>query len=322
MVTDDDMASILFFGGVSPLQANLNDTWLWATDPAPTTSPPPATNSWYVTNFGALQSLGTSDGGAIGTNCVDGLTVLDFGQPGNESTSGYSGYGAYDFAAGGQFMSDSAIQAGVDNYATGWYNATTSCSTLLLLVGTSNDKECPLGNSKGTCTTSGAGAQWSVLTHNVATDVKNKGFTRIRVAAADDMETGWDCAALTRGFVDAYSSQQANNQFPELVNYGNDAPSNCFQYNPPSTPAWTAADVCHVSSGASSSFALPEIYGQAQADQWTTLRANSCFIFWRGVMTTTTGFQPNAGWAALYNDLNAHQVGTVDLTYSTNIKYQ
>src|SRR5258708_25222128 len=197
---------------------------LWvagATVSATTTSAatlPPYTHSWYITNtdgalMGAMYHLGYNDGARDNTNPCSGTarfigtTVLDFGQISNKGTAGYGGYGVYDF---GPSLWDtlSVVETAARRYAHGWWDATSACPFLNVVVGLNNYNFCALNTAP--CSPNGAGQQWGYLVKNVQSDLVADGTSpQVTAWAGGDFETGhnptgWECATRTTQFTDGY----------------------------------------------------------------------------------------------------------------------
>lgn len=287
-------------------------------------------HSWYLRAEDAttMYNLGVSDGAFDNGSCSNSFVFLDFGQVTQLSGPGYGGYGTYDFdfAAGSKYVSDSTIVSAVENYALGWYNATSACPRLNVALGTNNYIECPAPPySLGSCTPNAAGVQWAQASKDVQSWLSANGYSwQVSTQSGDDIETGWDCASRTRPFVDGYGTISTTG----LYDYG-DAWLNA--------PCWTDGDVYYVAYGALPSWPFPEIYSQAAADRWTAVRQSYSMNI-QGVMTECrvadplpqsncnvnghTEFAPSQAWNALVNDLNNHGVGGSNMTWATNIKFQ
>jgi hypothetical protein len=292
-----------------------------------TNAPSAYAHSWYINASDAtsMYNRGYNDGLHDNANCSNAFSIIDFGQVANESAAGYQGYGTYDFASGYPFTSDSTILTAAEKYASGWYNATGSCPRLHVELGTNNYNECPFGNQRGACSPSGAGAQWGQLVNDAQTYlVAFRMSWQITAWAANDMETGYDCASKTQGFVDGFNGN--NPSSAELHDFGDAWIHSC----------WTDADVAYM-AWHGYDWPMPEIYSQAAADRWTGVR-QAYFMNFQGVTTECTGGDPlptgnclvnshyenspNQAWNQLVNDLNGHGVGGSSMTYANNIQFQ
>lgn len=276
------------------------------------TTPPPYTHSWYVTNISAaaMDALGASDGSWDASGCRNSFVVLNFGQVARDPSvdTRYDSYGTYMFQYPYPFISDFQILQAAEQYVAAWYRVTPSCPRLHVIIGLNNYNECPIGGLG--CLRSRAGTQWANVLGDLTAYVAKSNFSwQITAWAGDDMETAWDSGLATREFVDGFNANAPPGS--ELIDFG-DAWSHS---------GWTDNDIAYVAYGATHNWPLPEIYSQAAADRWTALRLGR-YIYFRGVMSTTTGNSPDLAWQQLWNTLNANGVGQSSLDYSTRIRYQ
>jgi len=272
-------------------------------------------HSWYIRDPGypsyqTMYNLGASDG-AFEKSCDFYVTVLDFGQVsyGNPYWGGGSAqYGTFIFnvTLGYPFMSDNQIAAAVEQYAAGWHHAASSCSSLQVAAGTSNNNECPFGSP---CSTYTAGYDWGAMVNTVNSWLSAEGYSaQVDAAGADDVETGWDPPSKTFPFLNGfYASSGSHNTF--LYDYG-DAFVNSV---------WTDADVYDAAWGYYFDVPLPEIYTYYGANAWATLYHNHQNIVFFGVLTECASI--NSGYpgcsypSGQYSPLNAwgafaYQLGT------------
>ena len=175
----------------------------------------------------------------------------------------------------------------VEDFATGYYNATGSNSTshLRIVVATSNGTtECG-----GNQVSSKTGRAWAQMGNDVASWVIGRGYSgQVDIAGGSDMELSttqfpqdascraakkfewagakkfeWAGPVDTKAWVDGYKGV-----IPQwfLYNVGDAAgcPQKC-------AAGWTKDDVWYVSWGAAPSELLPEIYNSANAAAWAGL---------------------------------------------------
>lgn len=294
-------------------------------------------HSWYISSTDAnkLWNYGYNDSVWANAHCTNEFVVLDFGQVGNEENithdGAYYGYGAYMPGGPQSFIQDDTIVWMAEQYAAGWWQASHSCTLLKVALGTNNLRECPFGNSYGTCTTSGAGSAWGDATYQFAKYVAAGWASQISVAAADDMETsGWDCAGPTRAFVDGYNSNPTATYHFE--DYGD-------WFTSPG--CWSAQDAYYVGWGASRDYSLPEAYytnnsqvnAFVQVEKWT-----GSAMYPDGVMTTCpggdplpyptcqiggqTGNSPGQAWSSLSSANAVAGYPQGPMTWSTNIQFE
>lgn len=281
------------------------------------TTPPPYSHSWYVQNANATDWYNWAkyvDGPFDNSRCTNSLVVLDFGQPQNVNGA----YGTNIFVFQNPFVNVLQIIYILNNYARGWYEATSSCTTLTLVAGTNNFNQLPSGSGS----VSTAGSIWADVVRGVHDYLISTGYsTRVAAWAGDDIEQEWDCANRTRQFVDGYNG---NPNATTFLDYGTAW----------SDPCWTTNDKCYVAYGAAHDYPLPEIYFESAMASWVNLRL-SCFMYFYGVMTTcqqndplpadycTTPagwYAPALAWGALYWNLAASGVPQNGLDYATNIR--
>ncbi len=296
------------------------------------------THSFYVkdTDPYTMYNRGYSDGSWDNQNCTNGLAVLDFGEVGNEGLQtlnpAYYGYGTYTFANGAPFVQDDTIVYLAEQYARGWYNSTSTCPRLTLSLGTSNYRECPFGNVRGLCSTSGAGSAWADAAHQTDLWLHNNSLSgQINTGTADDMETaglgqGWDCAGATRGFVDGYNGNASSSGL-KLEDYGD------FFTSP---GCWSASDAWYVGWGAAWDWPLPEAYHSCcQVNAFVQVERWAGGMLPDGVVTQcaerydplpyptcTISDAPGTAWSNLYNQQSAAGFSEGAMLYSTNIQYQ
>lgn len=205
---------------------------------------------------GCDMAQGVSDQGK------SGVVVLDFGEPYTEGGS----QGTSDYGPGNPFVSTAQITAAVEGYLDGYALCNEpATNSLTLAVGTSN---------YGSNVTTAHAAAWVAMVQALAAYVTTKTYPNETIAAADDMETGWQSPTVTRAWLDAYVA--AAGTIP-IYDYG-DA-GGCSQTSfsatatctPNANGIWAQADVAYVAGGAGPHvIALPEIYNTsgATANQW------------------------------------------------------
>jgi len=277
---------------------------------------PPYSHSWYVTDpsNAAMTALGASDAAFDNSHCTDSFVILDFGQPMRDTGTpgGYDYYGTYylDAVHGYPSINDSAIGAATKAYMTAWYNDTTSCPRLHLMVGTNNQRECPHVNGYVGCTVYNAGVNWAKVQQYIQnTAVANNWSWQVTGWAADDIEVGWDTYAKTKDFWAGFNAQVTTG---ELLDYGD------AWYN---QQDWTDAHIHEAAYGIGAQWPFPEIYSQSAADRWATVDTEYSMYF-RGVLSTTVGNSPSNAWLDLWNTLNADGVGQTSLEAVSKIAYQ
>ena len=305
-------------------------------------------HSWYITNpdastTGAMHSLGYGDGGRDNI-CYTAYVVLDFGQIGNESTAGYSGYGTYRHDTNGDFTPLRTVQAAVEAYATGWYSDTGSCPRLRIVVGANSFHMCPFGNARGACDPGSAGTQWSRLMYFINTDLNTANESwQITAISGGDFETsgylqGWDCHTRAEQFTSAYNSEEsALSRSDPWYDYG-DAWGDTIHHDPYNTGTWCWADgdINTIAYKQALNWPTPENYNTngAAVNAWMRVNNDSGSMDFIGVMTecnvqgdplppttcTVGNHQENAPAQAWNQFNNVHS--SDGLYFMTNIKFQ
>ncbi len=263
---------------------------------SPNVTAPAYTTSYYesTTSPSTLQSQGckAAQGPA-------GVVVLDWGEP---DASGGT-YGAYDF--GSAFVSDDQIFHAVANFVYGAWNCRTSSTNLAVAIGTSNDNT---ALAASTSTWYAAGQAWGHLILNEQNYITSNGYnTIIGAYAADDIETEWASFSLSSNFVNGYNSVTTR----VFLNYGDDTPG-----------YWTNYEVWYVSWGATADAPLPEIYYQANANEWQALNVWACNneggpMGFKGTMSQYPygGNSPSTAFTEMYNAIAGNSCTARNLSY-------
>ncbi len=191
-----------------------------------------------------------------------GIVVLDFGQPYANGTT----EGTAEFGPSNPLVSTTQIAAAVEGYLDGYALCNEPASnTLILAVGLSN-------YGSGVTTTNAAA--WAAMVQTLATYITTKTYPGETIAAADDMETGWQGPSTTRAWLDAYVA--AAGSIP-IYDYGDAGGCSETSYSATSTctgnpnGVWAQSDVAYVAGGAGPHvLVIPEIYNTngATAYQW------------------------------------------------------
>jgi hypothetical protein len=303
-------------------------------------------HSWYVTkNDGnAIRLRGELDGkwDTDHSSCDDNVNdnsdkvvVLDFGRPIRVATDGpYYGYAQTMFGGAGNVRLDTVVWL-VEQYAAGWYAASSGCPKLTLALGTSNSYLCSGGVQP--CDPHEFGMAFSDAVREIQNWLTAQGYGwQITPIGASDMETyggnGWACAGPTRAFVDGFGGRGAW----QLWNFGEAITSpNC----------WSIQDVHYVSWGHPVAYPLPEIYNSNFVCHWTDANCSDGFsvektvgpVVFRGAMTECqnadpipysnctvegrTEYGPSQAWDKLWQRGNTFGAQS-SLWYVTNIKFQ
>jgi hypothetical protein len=288
------------------------------------TPPPPAASAsrfMGTVDPTTLYAEGKQLGSLASAQKRDDLIVLDFGWPQLQKDTGTYGTLVFsDYMAGKTFAANSEIAQAVQAFVRGYHeqvsqNQNAAHSQLVIAIGTNNKQG--ISNASGQA--------WAALVDQVNTWVQQQQDTEIKIAAASDMELGWNTAQNTRTWVDGYKAYFSGNDklAPTLYNYGDAA--GCPPYGK-CNDGWTQDDIWYVSWGSGVSAPLPEIYTTtgSQAKEWANLVKYSYMkdpnhpMIIAGVMTqyqacldqndhSGTDNTPAQGWSQLWNALHADE---------------
>lgn len=265
--------------------------------------------SWYVTtsDLGSMDTKAQSDATWASSNCQasgqEFMSILDFGQP-----TMYNGsYATYLPGNNNTFVTDSQIVSLAEEYARVWFNDSSSCPALRLVIGTNNFHECPGG---GSCDVTTAGSQWFSVIQSVGQYVQSNGWAwQLAVLGGDDIEGGWDqfgcpCAPAeswqqTQYFLHGLANAEVGSSFqPNFVDYGDAALDSVTLQERASSICsnnsceWSPSDFYQASWAIGWDIPVPEIYYHGQAVDWsnvTNAGTSSGPVQYYGVVTECSG---------------------------------
>jgi hypothetical protein len=307
-----------------------------------------------------MDTLAKGDASWASNNCQSNgqvfLTILDFGQP--AQVSGV--YGSYDL--NGNWDPDSTVASLAQEYAKVWFNQSSSCPALQLVIGTNNYHECPYSNG-GACSVTTAGSDWFtqvvLATYNY---INSNGWAwQEHVWGGDDIEGGWDqygcpCASAetwqqTQYFLNGWTSADANSATHFfLADYGDAAAysttlqlsasnGSCPGYANWSTACeWSWSDFYQAAWSIGWDIPLPEAYLYGQVSNWTHVTnagTSSGSVSYYGVVSECSGSdvlqEPNC-WVQRNNQCEygpdqamtelSSVVGHISESNETNIQWQ
>lgn len=246
-----------------------------------------------------------------------------------------------------------------ERYAQIWFNDTSSCPKLRLVIGANNYHECPFG---GSCSVTTAGSDWfnSVVaaTYNY---VNANGWSwQEDIWGGDDIEGGWDqfgcpCAngtswQQTQYFLNGWTNADANSSthffladFGDSAAYSTtdnlqDQSSNCNNGSPTTNCEWSWSDFYQAAWSIGWDIPLPEIYNSGQANDWTHVTnagTSSGSVYYYGAVSECSGtdvLQESNCWVARngYCEYGPDQamteltnvVGHISESNETNIQWQ
>ena len=245
-----------------------------------------------------------------GRRQTNGVVVLDFGKLAYRRHS----YGTILFS--GRFARNDQITWALKSYARGYVECLpkSSKASITLARGTSNYNPTVPSVHR-------AGRKWAAETQLLDRYLQRHGFaTRVRSAAADDVEPAWDRSFhKTHAF---FAGFRAGSHGQLLYNFGS--------LDGGAGGIWNVRQAYYVSGGMRYARAMPEIYNHAMARQWAYLSRRSVHFYGKpvqfaGLMTQhasgcSCGLTPAEAHAALVRELSKHpQTRVVTLPAVTNI---
>ncbi|WP_438860945.1 N-acetylmuramoyl-L-alanine amidase family protein, partial [Bacillus toyonensis] len=170
---------------------------------------PPSSLSRFMStvNTGTLYAEGEQLGTMASSTTRDDIVVLDFGWPKyNKSTKTYGTLLFTGFGAGNTFVSTTDIASAVQAFAQGYHdqivlNNNANSSKVIIAIGTNNKKGASSNHAQA----------WASMVDQVNSWIQSQNYTEITIAAASDMEMGWNSAGNTRKWVNGYKSYYLNN---------------------------------------------------------------------------------------------------------------
>jgi hypothetical protein len=193
-----------------------------------------------------------------GTRPSDALVILDFGYPINQNNT----WGTLLLTSTFPFESTTAIAGVVENFATGFWNCTTSAPRLRIAIGENTANVSVNGVAKNYFNAAN-GTAWAGLVNNVNAWLATSPHiysSQISAAGAADIENaaGWASYSNAKAWADAFSAATSYAYY----NFGDAngcSYANTFANNTCSA-SWNTAGKFYVSWGAARAFAAPEDY--------------------------------------------------------------
>ena len=226
--------------------------------PMPTVTPIPssATTSRYIQTTDPQRHYRM--GCEAGARAEHGIVILSFGQPvllTDTLSYGVLIYGVL-FPAPMSQISDAA-----KGFIQGYAQCLPAGSTSTIQIGLG------INNFQGE-TSTGHGKAWAQMVNSVDDWLHTSAYaSRVSIAAAADLEPGFNTASNTRAWFAGYMTTAKR----PLLNFGScdGCPTAVDPTRQPNN-GWTVEDVWYVSAGNGAAQALPEIYLHSgiSADQW------------------------------------------------------
>ena len=228
--------------------------------PVSAATAPPKTHSVYV------SSQNMYDLGANLPN-IAGAYILNFGAPAyapNYYPGGAGAFGAFDYSK--SFRSWSTLYSNVNAFINGYTANTAHTAQIAVLAATTNfdlGTLAPTDLGYGYRLAQGDWAMHGTQWHDDLVALLS-GNSLVSVAAANDMEISWSSPTLTKPWIDAYNTANSPT-YRRLYDYG-DVQSALSTEN-----GWTTDLKWFKSYGCTACWPFPQIYYQANADQWAAL---------------------------------------------------
>jgi hypothetical protein len=294
---------------------------------APT--PPPASTSRYSGNLTGNQSTDYAnfydEGSAQGQAGLTTVVILDFA--GQDSQSGQMG--TTDWS--GHFHPDAEIEAAVEGYVKGYYDAASRLGppfpAVLIGIGTNNSlNEVSSAGGQDWAEVANTVAQWAA-SHFPPLDFS--------IYGANDLEPGFSQAADAEAWATGFSGAPSGQSYFDFGSADGCPTSGTGQgSNGGCSNGWRQSDVYQVSWGVPAAFPLPDIYRTdgTHASQWEQISRYGHYnqpyptgydaLDFYGAMTQYEACQqvdncnhglpdatdntPGAGWSQLYDAANCN----------------
>ncbi len=268
-------------------------------------------NTTTAYNDGCSQ--GTKDAG-IGAS-KDSRVVLAFGA----QKSDFSGT---LLPATATSISNASLEAVAEQFGLGYYACTGADTGSLLFMDLST-------NTSGSTVTNAAGVSWAHIVDAVGTWGTNNGTaSQVIVNGANDIEPSWSsyssALAWATGFQATTSRQYVNTASADGCPQTTHTNGGCNN-------GWNQFDVWKLSWGMTAALCAPQIYFQAQANQWNQLtlygyNSQSAPILFTAPLdehpADTSTFTSTQAWNALVSLIYGSSTTSYDPPFSMEIRYE
>lgn len=270
-----------------------------------------------------MRSSSTSEAYTLG--CNQGTNDASYSPPLNSEVvldfGGQLSDGSGTELINGTYATNAQIEAIAEQFVYGCWECVgigDNTSVLRLGIGTNNSNY---------DVSSSGGDTWAQVVAIVASYTANAGYSsQISVGGANDMEPIYDDASDTRAWVNGFANAAPNGFY---VDYG--SAGGCPEYsasNGPCNDGWTQDDVYYVSWGTNPSFALPEIYNSAMANEWAMISLYGAQTYGYKIdfdgpldeydLDSSTN-SPSDAWNQLWTALNNNSATAVNMPYSAEM---
>jgi hypothetical protein len=283
-----------------------------------TQTKPPTDWSFYMstTSTSQVYTLGCNQGefDASFNPPVNSEVVLDFG--------GQNSSGTGTIMINNNSISNSQIEAVVEEFSYAYYVCTRTDSTSVLTLGIGTN------NSAYDVNTSG-GKTWAQIISTVISYNHSKGYdSQVGVDGANDIEPGFNSASASISWAQGYSSINP----AHYLDYGSadGCPTN-YSGNGSCYNGWNQYDVWYVSWGAAPELPIPEIYYSSMAQEWAMIslygaQHQNSTVYMQGPwdeydLDSSTDTSTSA-WNQLWTDLNNNSLTKQNMSYSAEIHWE
>jgi hypothetical protein len=264
----------------------------------------------YSSSTSEAKTLGCNQGHAQAKYKTSGTVVLDFG--------GQNSSGSGTLMINSVSISNSQIAAVAEAFSAGFKSCIGSSTTILHLgIGTNNSY-----HDVGTA----GGKTWGKLVASIQNYNKSKKYyPQVLMYGADDIEPSWSSASAAIAWVNGFASVPGYDYF----DYGSaDGCPETSSNNGGCNNGWNQYDVWYVSGGAKPARATPEIYYEANAEQWAMIslyaaqhRGGKMNIWgpWDEYDFDHSTFTSAGAWNAMWSAVNSHSATKQNFGYSLEI---
>lgn len=314
-------------------------TWLGAGTPSAiaSPSPPSPTYSFYMgtTDQTTLYNLGLSFGGlvAAGKRPQDSVVILDWGDAYCTSTT----CGTLLETTGSPFASTLAEREASQQFAYGFWKGTGADTSAFmdLSMGTTNHGSWFSNSSNSYHNAYFHGWNWANMITDANTWLQTNGYSsQVEMRAGIDAELDWSNFSAANAWANGYLSKWTSYYY----DYGDAA--GCPPYGGCDN-GWSQYDVWDMSWGVTPAEPIPEIYNNANAQEWGQIAdyswdSQTMNMHFYGSMSqyqacldtnnACTGVDdtPNQSWTQLYDNLNCSTDCPTPQTpqWSTDIRWK
>ena len=220
--------------------------------PAANAKAPAAKPSYYIStlNTATAHTLGLSAGKADARSGTGRITILDFG--------GQLSSGKGTELINRTIASNNQVKAVAEQFAAGYSAATKSKKVSLKLA---------IGTNNSISVTRALGRTWADLVASANSWARTHA-PRTTLVGASDLEPGFGSAGSAEAWANGYASVKNSS----YINYGSaDGCSQTSANGGGCNNGWTQQAIWYVSTGVRGSSVTPEIYYNANAQQWALI---------------------------------------------------